>query len=213
MAFLNKLKDLLQIENQADFARMCKKQQTNMTRYLRGNRSPGRQVLRDCLLNAVISRIFQNPPADNTTFGQDVQKIRDDVLSSTVSNLFGQEIQSLKEVEPIPKNRNKLPESGGVYILYDSAATVLYIGQAKSFRAEVWQTLDRNNIPVGMRFGPDMTTSKPVIRKLALYMSLYQIDNKQLRHNIEALLIRVFINQTHNSNIAKFKKSRQVRHR
>ena len=205
MAFLNQLKDSLQIESTAEFSRMCKKQQANMTRYLRGNLSPGRKVLRDCLLNATISRIFKNPPADNTTFGQDAQRIRDDVLSSTISNLFGQEIQSLKEIEPIPKNRNKLPESGGVYILYDSAATVLYIGQAKSFRAEVWQTLDRNNILVGMRFGPDMTTSKPVIRKLALYMSLYQIDNKQLRHNIEALLIRVFINQVHNRRIEEFR--------
>ncbi len=212
MAFLNKLKDLLQIENQADFAHMCKKQQTNMTSYLSGNRSPGTRVLQDCLLNATISRIFKNPPADNTTFGQDVQKIRNDVLSSTISNLFGQEIQSLKEVEPIPKNRNELPKSGGVYIFYDSAANVLYIGKATSFRAEVWQTLGRN-IPVGMRFGPDMTRSEPVIRKLASYMSLYRIDSADLRHNIEALLIRVFINQTHNSNIAKFKKSRQVRHR
>lgn len=203
MAFLNQLKDSLQIESTAEFSRMCKKQQANMTRYLRGNLSPGRKVLRDCLLNATISRIFKNPPADNTTFGQDAQRIRDDVLSSTISNLFGQEIQSLKEVEPIPKNRNELPESGGVYILYDSAANVLYIGKATSFRAEVWQTLGRN-IPVGMRFGPDMRKSKPVIRKLASYMSLYQIDNRQLRRNIEALLIRVFINQTHNSNIARF---------
>ena len=203
MAFLNKLKVLLQIENQTEFARMCKKQQANMASYLSGNRSPGTRVLQDCLLNATISRIFKNPPADNTTFGQDVQAIRNDVLSSTISNLFGQEIQSLKEVEPIPKNRNELPESGGVYILYDSAANVLYIGKATSFRAEVWQTLGRN-IPVGMRFGPDMRKSKPVIRKLASYMSLYQIDNRQLRRNIEALLIRVFINQTHNSNIARF---------
>ena len=92
-----------------------------------------------------------------------------------------------------------------MYILYDSAATVLYIGQAESFRAEVWQTLDRNNILVGMRFGPDMTTSKPVIRKLASYMSLYRIDSADLRHNIEALLIRVFINQVHNRRIGKFR--------
>ena len=211
MAFLNKLKVLLQIEKQADFARMCGKHPPNMANYLKAE--PSTRVLQDCLLNATISRIFKNPPDDNTTFGQDVQKIRDDVLSSTISNLFGQEIQSLKEIEPIPKNRNRLPESGGVYILYDSAATVLYIGQAKSFRAEVWQTLDGGDIPVGMRFGPDMRKSKPVIRKLASYMSLYRIDSADLRHNIEALLIRVFINQTHNSNIAKFKKSRQVRHR
>lgn len=175
-----------------------------MTRYLRGNLSPGRQVLRDCLLNATISRIFKNPPADNTTFGQDAQRIRDDVLSSTISKLFGQEIQSLKEIEPIPKNRNKLPESGGVYILYDSAATVLYIGQAKSFRAEIRQTLKRN-IPGGMRFGRDMRSNPVDFEELASYMSLYRIDNARLRHNIEALLIRVFINQVHNRRIGEFR--------
>ena len=101
--------------------------------------------------------------------------------------------------------RRRLPESGGVYILYDSAANVLYIGQAKSFRDEIPQTLNRN-IPVGMRFGPDMKRSQPTIEKLARYMSLYRIDNERLRHNIEALFIRVFINQTHNSNIGKFKR-------
>ena len=50
-----------------------------------------------------------------------------------------------------------------------------------------------------------MKKSKPTIRKLASYMSLYEIKNARLRHNIEALLIRVFINQTHSSNIAHFR--------
>ena len=50
-----------------------------------------------------------------------------------------------------------------------------------------------------------MRKSKPTVWNLASYMSLYEINNSRLRHNIEALLIRVFINQTHNSNIAKFK--------
>lgn len=50
-----------------------------------------------------------------------------------------------------------------------------------------------------------MRKVKPTIWDLATYFSLYQIDNAQLPHNVEALLIRVFINQTHNSNIGKFK--------
>lgn len=91
-----------------------------------------------------------------------------------------------------------------MYILYDSAANVLYIGKARSFRAEVWQTLSRN-IPVGMRFGPDMRSNPVVFRELASYMSLYRIDNARLRHNIEALLIRVFINQVHNRRIGEFR--------
>lgn len=207
MAFLKQLKKSLQIESTAEFSRMCGKQQSNMTGYLSGNLSPGSKVLRDCLLNATISRIFKNPPADNTTFGKDAKRIRNDVLSSAISNLFDREIQPLGEVVFIPERQRELPEPGGVYVLYDSAANVLYIGQATSFRTEVWQTL-RRNIPVEMRFGPDMRTSRPAFRKLASYMSLYRIDNARLRHNIEALFIRVFINQTHNSNVARYRVSR-----
>lgn len=208
MAFLNKLKDLLQIEKQAEFALMCGKRPPNMANYLNGRVKPGDRVLRDCLLNSTISRIFENPPDNNPGFAKKAKRLRNDVLGS----VFEWEIRPLCEIESIPESQSELPKSGGVYILYDSAANVLYIGKATSFRAEVWQTLGRN-IPIGMRFGPDMRSNRVVFEKLASHMSLYQIDNKQLRHNIEALLIRVFINQTHNSNIAKFKKSRQVRHR
>lgn len=201
--FLVKMKELLGVKKVRDFAEMCGKQTPNMTNYLYGTLNPGRRVLEDCLLNATISRIFKNPPADNTKLGKDAKRIRDDVLGSAISNLFKSGIQPLEEVVSIPE-QGKLPESGGVYILYDSAANVLYIGKAKSFRNEVRQTLDRS-IPVGMRFGPDMKKSEPTIKELASYMSLYRIDNRGLRHNIEALLIRVFINQTHNKNIANFK--------
>jgi len=208
MAFLNKLKELLQIENPADFACMCKKQRTNMTSYLNGRVKPGDQVLRDCLLNSTISRIFENPPDNNPGFAKKAKRLRNDVLGS----VFEWGIQPLQEIVPIPKNQRKLPEFGGVYILYDSAVKVLYIGKAGSFRAEVWQTLNRN-IPIGMRFGPGMQSNPVVFRKLASYMSLYRVDSADLRHNIEALLIRVFINQVHNRRIEKFRQSRQVRHR
>lgn len=203
--FLVKMKELLGVERVRDFAEMCGKQTPNMTSYLNGTLNPGRRVLEDCLLNATISRIFENPPADNTRLGKNAERIRDSVLGSAISNLFNQEIEPLGEVVSIPRPLGKLPPPGGVYVLYDSAANVLYIGKAKSFRTEIPQTLNRN-IPVGMRFGPDMKRSGPTIEKLASYMSLYRIDNKELRHNIEALFIRVFINQTHNSNIGKFRR-------
>ena len=183
---------------------MCGKQIPNMTNYLNGTLNPGPRVLEDCLLNATISRIFHNPPDDNGEFARKAKKLRRDVLDSVTSNLFGREIESFSEVVDVQSKRGDLPTSGGVYILYDSAGNVLYIGKAQNFRTEVWQTLGRP-IPVGIRFGPDMKKSKPTIRKLASYMSLYEIKNARLRHNIEALLIRVFINQTHSSNIAHFR--------
>ena len=203
MAFLNKLKEILGIRTSVEFAHMCNKQPPNMANYLNGNRDPGSSVLEGCLLNATASRIFDNPPGENTRLGKKAKKLRTSVLNSVISNLFGQEIQPLREVEPVPERQNDLPRSGGVYILYDSAGNVLYVGKATSFRTQVWQTLGRK-IPVGMRFGPNMRKSRPTIWDLATYMSLYKIENSRLRHNIEALLIRVFINQTHNSNIGKF---------
>ena len=206
MEFLNELKRLLRIERTADFSRMCGKQNPNMINYLNGTRNPGSRVLEDCLLNATISRVFYEPLDASDKFATKAKRLRSDVLSSVTSNLFGQEIEPLSEVVDVPNERGSLPTSGGVYILYDSAGNVLYIGKAQNFRTEVWQTLGRR-IPVGMRFGPDMRRSRPNIQKLASYMSLYEIENERLRHNIEALLIRVFINQTHNSNIAHFRTS------
>ena len=204
MTFLNELKKILGIRTSVEFARMCGKQPPNMANYLKGNPDPGSSVLEDCLLNATTSRIFDNPPRENMELGKKAKKLRTSVLNSAISNLFGEEIKPLREVESVPEERNDLPRSGGVYILYDSAGNVLYVGKATSFRDQVWHTLDRK-IPVGMRFGPNMRKSRPTIWDLATYMSLYEIENSRLRHNIEAFLIRVFINQTHNSNIGKFK--------
>ena len=207
MKFLNELRDLLEIEDLAKFSRMCRKQQPNVTNYLNGNtRPPGRSVLTDCLLNATISRIFECRPDGNTKLGEKADKLRDKVLTSLFEkSLFEQEIIARQEVEAIPKKQSDLPEFGGVYILYDSAFNVLYIGKATNFRTEIWVARNKS-VRVGMRFGSDMKKSQPNIGKLAQYMSLYEISNKSLRHNIEALLIRVFINQTHNQNVGKFKK-------
>jgi hypothetical protein len=88
---------------------------------------------------------------------------------------------------------------GGVLVNGD----VIYIGKAKNFRLEVRQTLGRK-IPVSVRFGPDLTKSRPKIRTIATFLSLYEVPSSRARHNIEALLIRVIPNQTHNSNIGWF---------
>ena len=199
MQFLQDLKELLQVETDARFARMCGKLRGDMSNYLSGARTARASVLEDCLLNATMARVFHDPPDEGTRLGRKARNLRDEVTSS----LFGREIRPHCEVAPLPDAPAELPTSGGVYILYDSAASVLYIGQATNFQTRVWHSLGRR-IPVGMRFGPNMTKSRPFIRDLATYISLYEIDNAQLRHNIEALLIRVFINQTHNSNIGRF---------
>ena len=130
------------------------------------------------------------------------------VLRKCLRQFYGQlneqsnSIKPIREVEEI--DASDLPESGGVYVLYDSGGNVLYIGKAKRFRTEVQQTLKRV-AQGGKHLGPKLQKSWPRIGDLASYFSLYEIDNERLRHNIEALLIRVFINQMHNNNLGKFK--------
>jgi hypothetical protein len=125
-------------------------------------------------------------------------------LRSCAENLFGWAVGPVMELQPIPKNLNTLPTDPGLYIIYDSGAQVLYLGKATNFHSEVQQTL-RRNIPVGLRFGPSLKKKQPKISDLATHLSLYRIPSPRLRHNMEVLLLRVFANQTHNSNIGSFK--------
>jgi hypothetical protein len=123
-------------------------------------------------------------------------------LRSCVTHLYEWPVAIVMEVDKIPSSLNSLPTAAGIYVIYDSGGQVLYIGKATSIRAEVRQTLGRN-IPVGIRLGPSLKKKKHKIGNLATHLSLYQIDSPRLRHNIESLMLRVFANQTHNSNIGR----------
>ncbi len=126
------------------------------------------------------------------------------VLTSCVRHLFEWEVKPLMEIEQIPKNLRDLPETSGLYILYDSAGGILYVGKATNFRTEVRQTLGRQ-IPEALRFGPKLNKENPYLRDVAFRLSLYEILSERLRHNIEATFLRAVANQTHNSNIGKTK--------
>lgn len=125
-------------------------------------------------------------------------------LKSCLIHLNEWAVAPKQEIQTIPKNLNSLPVEAGIYVLYDSGAQVLYIGKATSLRSEVRQTLGRA-IPVGLRIGPTLKKKQPKIKDLATHLSLYQIDSPRLRHNTEVMLLRVFANQTHNTNIGNFK--------
>lgn len=200
MKFLRQLRDTLQANTSTEFAAMCGREPQIMASYIDGTRKPRKRALEQCVLNAAISRVFDEPPAEDTSRGRKTKTLRNRV----VSKLFAEEVQPLWEIQPVPDEQTDLPISAGVYVLYDSGAYVLYVGQASNFRNQVWQTLDRR-IPVQMRLGPDMNNARPTLWELASYLSLYQIDNAALRHNVEALLIRVTINQTHNRNLGHFR--------
>ena len=175
LEFLAKLRDLFGITSTREFARVCGKRPANMGAYLRGDRPTGERFLRSCVENIANSK-------------------------------FGWRIEAEREVCRIER-ASSVPKSGGVYVLYDSGGNVLYIGKAKDLKAEVSQTLGRSVPPggAGLRFGPDLKRTKITLRELAQYVSIYLIEDARLRHNVEALLLRIFVNQTHNSSIGEFK--------
>jgi hypothetical protein len=127
----------------------------------------------------------------------------DKVLRSSLRHLHEWAILPLSEINPIPEKLNDLPTDPGVYVIYDSGGNVLYLGQATSFRAELRQTLNRR-VPRAVRLGPNLGKKQPLIGELAKYLSLYKIPSERARHNVEALLLRIFANQTHNTNVGHF---------
>ncbi|MBI2917628.1 MAG: hypothetical protein HYY01_06495 [Chloroflexi bacterium] len=127
-------------------------------------------------------------------------------LQSLTRRRFGYTVQAVCEICPIPDSNSRIPDCAGIYLIYDSAGNALYIGQAQNFRVEVSQTLGRR-VPVPIRVGPALAKDKPKIRDLAMYYSLYRVDDKDLRTNLEALLLRTVSNLTYNTNLGHFTSS------
>ena len=125
-------------------------------------------------------------------------------LEKIASKKFEWTIEPIVEIEDISTAKRKLPASGGVYVIFDSGSNVLYVGKAGNLKSEVKVAL-KKKISYPMRIGPTMKKkSYPTIESLASYLSAYSIDSKRMRHNLEALLIRLTVNQTHNQNIGNF---------
>jgi transcriptional regulator with XRE-family HTH domain len=111
------------------------------------------------------------------------------------------------EVQTISQWKKKLPQRPGIYALYGSAGNVLYVGQATNLRAEVAQTLNRRANSV-VRLGPVIRKKIcPKYGAMVAYITAYVVPAARLRHNLEALLLRVFLNQTHNNKMGNFKRT------
>lgn len=98
--------------------------------------------------------------------------------------------------------RAKLDGKIGLYIFYDSAYRVLYVGKsASNLDVEVRQRLDaRVNRAV---YAPKRKTTVKM-GDLARYVSAYSVYPKEAIHNLEVLLLRAFANDTANTNIGHF---------
>jgi hypothetical protein len=98
-----------------------------------------------------------------------------------------------------------LPTGGGIYGLFDSAMRLLYYGKATNLRAEVAQTLRRKVGEVRPWTGAKNLTFKQV----SVFLSAYEIrrGDSDFRHDVEALGLRLFVNNTFNKNGASFKRT------
>lgn len=129
----------------------------------------------------------------------------DSVLRTSVSHLAEWSIQPRMELAKLPTNLNAITTDPGLYVLFASGGQILYLGKATNLRAELRQTLNRT-IPVPIRFAPHLAKKhRPILKVLTSHLSLYVIRSPRLRHNLEALLLRIAANQTHNQNFGKFR--------
>ena len=147
---------------------------------------------------------MKQPNMNNILNGAHVPRLS--TVHKAAAHYFGWSLKKLFELKPLPENLNELPNSPGLYALYDSGGNLLYVGKAKRLRYEISQTLNRK-IPVSIRLERrgHLRTTKPKFRQLTRYLSAYEISDARVRHNLESLLLRLVTNQTHNSNIGRFK--------
>lgn len=43
------------------------------------------------------------------------------------------------------------------------------------------------------------------VKSVTRRLSIYEVPSRRLRHNLEALLLRVFANESHNNELGKFR--------
>lgn len=98
-----------------------------------------------------------------------------------------------------------LPRTGGIYALFDSAMRVVYFGKATSLYSEIRQTLRR---PV-KEVRPWTGKKNLKFQDIAAYLSAYEIarGDAKFRHDVEAVGLRLFVNNTFNTKGANFKRS------
>ncbi|MHB1260176.1 MAG: GIY-YIG nuclease family protein [Thermoplasmatota archaeon] len=125
-------------------------------------------------------------------------------LHGAVYHLGEWNVTPIFELDPLPK-LSEIPETPGIYALYDSSSNLIYAGQATNLRAELRQTLRRKtNFPI--RSGPKLSEkANPEYQEITMRLSAYQVNSVRLRHNLEALLLRMLPNQSHNNKLGNFK--------
>jgi hypothetical protein len=156
------------------------------------------------LEGADFAKAIGKKPTNTSQYLSGAKKPGKRTLRGAVYHLGEWNVKPIFELAPIPE-RSEIPETPGIYALYDSSSNLIYVGQALDLRAEIWQTLNRKtNFPV--RSGPKLSVkAQPKYKTITVKLSAYQVESGRLRHNLEALLLRVFPNQSHNNKLGNFK--------
>lgn len=132
------------------------------------------------------------------------KKVGPRTLKTGLYRLGEWNVKPLFQVDPKPSLK-EIPQTPSIYALYDSSASIVYVGQATRLRAEISQALNRRtNFPV--RAGPHLAKKhRPKYKDISTRISAYEVPSQRLRHNLEALSLRLFPNQSHNNKLGKFK--------
>jgi hypothetical protein len=157
------------------------------------------------LEGAVFAKALGKKPTNVSQYLSGTKKVGIATVRRGVTHLAEWNVTPLLEVEPKPPSLAHISTAPGIYALYDSSASVVYLGQAKNLRSEIRQTLNRKaNFPV--RVGPHISRKrKPRYRDITTRISVYEVPSARLRHNLEALLLRLFPNQIHNDKLGRFR--------
>lgn len=152
------------------------------------------------------ARACGKQPTNMSSYLSGAKPVSRSTAKSAVAHLRNSwPVETILEAVPIPEPLTKLPTSPGVYALYGSSGDVLYVGQATNLRAELTQTLNRK-VNFTLRRGSDISKkATPKFKEIATRMSAYVVESEALRHNIEAVLLRIFLNETHNNKTGKFR--------
>jgi len=158
------------------------------------------------LTGAAFAKTCGKQPTNMSSYLKGSKKVSQSTARSAITHLRDSwPVEKVLEVQPIPKPLTGLPTKPGVYALYGSAGDVLHVGQATNLRAEVSQTLNRR-VNFTLRRGPTISKkARPKYKEIADRMSAYVVEPPKLRHNLEALLLRVYLNEAHNNKMGTFR--------
>jgi len=102
------------------------------------------------------------------------------------------------------KIRKLIQRRIGIYVFYDSAGKVTYLGKTENcFWTEVKQRLKGK---VNRSFYNPRKEPSVVQGQITRYLSVYEIRVTEAIHNLEVLMLRAFPNDLANTNVGNFKK-------